>query len=230
MRVEKIGRVVRIYALCDYPSWEPRYIGKTVQRIGQRHKAHIRDARRGVTRPVGYWLRKKLERGERLAIKLLEWVEPGQDWQERERHWIAKYREGGRLLNLTDGGEGLHGHRFTPEHRAKIAQALRTGKSFQCETCQSEFWRKQRDIAKGHCRFCSRACYSASLRGVSRPFPALTTARGIAAAALARRSRTECKRGHPLSGANLFVTSQGSRGCKECRKIHKAAYRSKAHG
>lgn len=26
-RVETIGRATRIYALCEYPSWEPRYIG-----------------------------------------------------------------------------------------------------------------------------------------------------------------------------------------------------------
>lgn len=50
----------------------------------------------------------------------------------------------------------------------------------------------------------------------------------IAAAAAEKRARTSCKRGHPLSGANLFITSQGSRGCKECRKIHKARYLGKA--
>lgn len=46
----------------------------------------------------------------------------------------------------------------------------------------------------------------------------------IAAAAAEKNSRTHCKRGHPLYGENLFITSQGSRGCKECRKLHKAAY------
>lgn len=31
-----------------------------------------------------------------------------QDWQERERYWIAFYRQAGaRLLNHTDGGEGI---------------------------------------------------------------------------------------------------------------------------
>jgi len=43
---------------------------------------------------------------------------------------------------------------------------------------------------------------------------------GIVAAAQEKLSRTHCKRGHPLSGENLFITSGGSRGCKECRRIH----------
>lgn len=49
----------------------------------------------------------------------------------------------------------------------------------------------------------------------------------VAAAAAEKSARTHCKRGHPLSGDNLFTTSQGSRGCKECRKIHKATYLGK---
>ena len=39
-----------------------------------------------------------------------------------------------------------------------------------------------------------------------------------------------CSRNHPLSGDNLFLTSGGSRGCKACRRIHKATHRSKANG
>jgi len=216
-----IGRATRIYALVD-GSGRTRYIGKTVRTLADRFGQHKRAARTSKL-PVGRWLRKHPD----ATIRLIETVEAGGDWAARERFWIER---GENLLNLTTGGEGLAGHTFTPEHRAKIAAALRTGESFQCETCQSEFWRKQRDIAKGNCRFCSRACYAASLKGVSRPLPAIATARGIAAAAKARRSRTQCKRGHPLSGENLFLTSQGSRGCKECRKIHKATYRSKTHG
>jgi len=234
-RVEVIGNATRkvtaIYALCEYPSWRPRYVGKTVQYLHDRHKAHIRDAKRGGTRPVNYWLRKQIANGKRLAIKLIEYVGPETDWAERERYWIATYRsKQPDLLNLTDGGEGLAGHKFTAEHRLKIADALKTGAHFNCETCQKQFWRKRKDINKGECRFCSRACYAASLKGVCRALPRLAIERGIAAAAKARRAQTQCKRGHPLSGENLFITQQGSRGCKECRKIHKQTYRSKTSG
>ena len=162
MRVETIGAATRnltIYALCDYPSWTPRYVGKTTQFVGERHKAHIRDAKRGQRRPVSYWLRKKLAAGEPLAVKHLEWLTTADDWEARERFWIAKFRaEGCDLLNLTDGGEGFHGLVMTQDHKDKIAAALRSGGEFHCETCATPFWRKRSAIALGHNRFCSRRC------------------------------------------------------------------------
>lgn len=167
-RVEIIGgatQVTTIYALCEYPSWEPRYIGKTTQRAGQRHKAHIRAAKRGSVLPVHRWLRKQIAAGRRLAIKHLQWVPASGDWIAAERRWIEEYRPTGRLLNLTDGGEGLTGHEFSPEHRAKIAAALRTGGTFACEVCSETFWRKRRDILAGHNRFCSRRCSNARHKG-----------------------------------------------------------------
>lgn len=161
-RIETIGaatRDLRIYALCEFPSWEVRYVGKTTQFVGERHKAHIRDAKRGQKRPVSYWLRKKLAAGEFLAVKHLEWLTTADDWQARERFWIAKYRaEGCNLLNLTDGGEGFHGLTMTQSHKDKIAAALRTGGTFNCEVCNASFWRKQSAIALGQNRFCSRGC------------------------------------------------------------------------
>ena len=39
-----------------------------------------------------------------------------------------------------------------------------------------------------------------------------------------------CKRGHPLSGDNLFRTTAGSRGCKQCRRLHKLTYRARQNG
>lgn len=234
MRIEKIGaatdRVTAIYALCE-PDMTPRYVGKTVRYLHERHKSHIRDARRNPRLPVHRWLAKRVRENQRLVISLIEYVPPSADWAARERHWINEYRaQGFDLLNLTEGGEGLAGHTFTQAHREKIAAAIRTGAHCKCETCGADFWRKRNEITKGNSRFCSRQCYSASLAGVSRPVPATCTERGIEAAAKARRARTDCKRGHPLSGDNLFVTSGGWRGCKECRKIHKATYRGKANG
>lgn len=44
----------------------------------------------------------------------------------------------------------------------------------------------------------------------------------VEAAATARRAQTHCKRGHPLSGPNLYITRQGTRYCK----IHKRNHRN----
>lgn len=233
-REEIIGdarpKLTAIYALCD-PDFSPRYVGKTVRHLHERHKAHIREATRNPRLPVHRWMRKRMDAGHRLVIWLLEYVAADADWAARERYWIARFRSrGDDLLNLTDGGEGLAGHPKSPELRERIAAKLRTGDRFNCETCGKSFWRKRRDIANGDCRFCSRPCYAASRKGVSRPIPAVCVERGVAAAAAEKRARTTCKRGHPLSGENLFRTSSGARGCKACRKLHKAAHRERARG
>lgn len=49
----------------------------------------------------------------------------------------------------------------------------------------------------------------------------------IEAAAEEKRNRTHCQRGHLLSGENLYITPDGKRVCKTCRKIHKKNYRRK---
>ena len=215
-----IGSATAIYALCD-EAGKVRYVGKTVHSLTKRFGQHRRVAR-NARLPVGRWLAKH----PNATIALLETVEAGADWAARERFWIEKHPD---LLNLTLGGEGLPGHVFSQTHRQRISTALKTGAEFACEQCSTMFWRKRRDIQKGNCRFCSRSCYAASLKGISRPVPETCTIRGIAAAAVEKRSRTHCKRGHALSGQNLFITSAGSRGCKECRKIHKRTYLERAN-
>lgn len=160
-RKEVIGdceRTTAIYALCEADN-TPRYVGKTVMYLHQRHKAHLRAAQRGGRLPVNRWLKKRISEGDWLTIRLLEYVPPNGDWIAKERYWIARYRdEGFDLLNLTDGGEGLAGHKFTQSHKDKIAAALRTGEHFNCEACGKQFWRKRNQIEKGQNRFCSRKC------------------------------------------------------------------------
>lgn len=168
MRVEHIGDAtpcVRIYALCEYPDI-PRYVGKTVQFIGNRHKAHIRAAKRGSNLPVHRWLRRQIAENAWLTIKLLEFVDGDADWASREAHWIGHFRSSGaNLLNLTSGGEGLPGHRFSAAHKMAIASALKRGATFNCEVCDKSFWRKPKDIRKGHNKFCSRRCSNARHKG-----------------------------------------------------------------
>jgi hypothetical protein len=166
-RIERIGdATTAIYALCEYPSWRPRYVGKTIQFLHERHKAHIRRAKAGQKLPVHYWIRKQIANGKRLAIQLLEYVPPGGDWAAREAEWINKLRcDGADLLNLTAGGEGLAGHKFTDEHRARIASSLRSGDIFACLRCGSKFYRKRNEIARGHNKFCSRGCANEANKG-----------------------------------------------------------------
>ena len=43
------------------------------------------------------------------------------------------------------------------------------------------------------------------------------------AAAIEKRNRTSCKRGHLFTEDNTYVNPQGKRVCKTCRKMHKEA-------
>jgi hypothetical protein len=36
--------------------------------------------------------------------------------------------------------------------------------------------------------------------------------------------KTHCKYGHPYSGENLYLTSEGRRQCRECRKRNTQGY------
>lgn len=38
---------------------------------------------------------------------------------------------------------------------------------------------------------------------------------------------TECRRGHALSGENLYLTTKGTRACRECARIHRAMHEAK---
>lgn len=169
-REETIGdaRLVSIYALCEPGGINPRYVGKTARTLSERHKGHIYDALRRPRLPVHRWIASLYRDGKWSCIKLLEWVEPGQDWQAREMHWIAEMRrQGARLLNLTDGGEGLHGIVFSQDRNAAISAKLRKGNYFSCEVCGHQFWRKPNEIASGHNRFCSHRCSNARHKGRS---------------------------------------------------------------
>ncbi len=43
-----------------------------------------------------------------------------------------------------------------------------------------------------------------------------------------RRALTHCKRGHPLSGDNLFIDKKGSRVCRECTRMACSKYKRSA--
>ena len=97
---EKAKVTAEIYALCHPQTGEVRYIGKAND-AQKRLKSHIRDSRTRKT-PVYSWIRKLQSSGLAPSIRVLEVAD---DWIEAEKRLIALHREGGRLLNLADGGD-----------------------------------------------------------------------------------------------------------------------------
>lgn len=103
-----------------------RYIGKTSKTLEHRLKKHIRDARYGCRGHRNNWIRSLLRRG---VVPSILPIETGVDGSEIERKWISELRRmNWPLVNSTDGGEGVSGLQFSPEHRRKISYAL-TGKT-----------------------------------------------------------------------------------------------------
>lgn len=158
----RVTREVTIYALCEPDTGEVRYVGKTVEKPARRLVYHLNRAKSDRRHlPSARWIFKRSCEGKRPIVRELEKVSENDDWASREKYWIAYFRSAGAdLLNLTEGGEGNSGRQFAGSaHARKIGEALKRGSSFNCEQCSAAFYRKQRDIAKGNCRFCSRQCY-----------------------------------------------------------------------
>lgn len=93
-----------------------RYVGQTRTRFSARVSSHWSQARAGNKQPIYNLLRKH---GDRVVFEILERTD---DLDDRERFWIATFKEQGhRLLNCTDGGG--RGQVFSDETRAKMSAA-----------------------------------------------------------------------------------------------------------
>jgi hypothetical protein len=127
---------VHIYSLTDPDTGEVRYVGKA-NNAEKRIATHMRDARRRNT-PVYCWIRSL---GGRLpVVSVLEEV-PEQEWPEAERRWIASFREGGRLLNLADGGDQPQP---TAAQRADSARAAASAR--QSSPLRRRVWELKRSL------------------------------------------------------------------------------------
>jgi hypothetical protein len=98
-----------IYGLYDPSVYGPplvRYVGYTAKGPEFRLIEHLAEAAAGDQTHRHKWIRALTRRGIRPAVLSLEDV-TFENWQERERAWIASIGVSGRLTNATVGGEGL---------------------------------------------------------------------------------------------------------------------------
>ncbi len=56
--------------------------------------------------PVHKWMWSKYEKGLDIVVKEIDSCDE-KDWEEKEKYWISRYKEGGNLLNISDGGKGV---------------------------------------------------------------------------------------------------------------------------
>ena len=99
---------VFIYGLFCPVSGGLRYIGKSMN-PQKRLSAHVSAAIRGATdHHHARWIRKLAESNLKPDLRILHEVQPGERWQEVERHLISDaLGRGISLTNSTAGGEGL---------------------------------------------------------------------------------------------------------------------------
>lgn len=97
-----------IYTLSssEYPN-EIRYIGKT-KNLKDRLRRHI--SKYYLNKDISYknnWIKSELEKGNKILINELEVVNES-NWQECEKYWIEQFKQWGyKLVNTTEGGDGL---------------------------------------------------------------------------------------------------------------------------
>lgn len=101
-----------------------KYIGITSKTVAERYKQHRRHARSGSKYPVHCAMRKYGETAFRVEVvaKAASWGELCEAEKRliTENNCMAPFG-----YNLTLGGEGILGYRYTNEQRAKISAALR---------------------------------------------------------------------------------------------------------
>lgn len=133
---------MNLYALVDPRTEEIRYIGKTIQSAEKRFRDHISDARQNFNTHKCNWIRSLLDQDLLPILMILRNdIELEDHLNTEEISMIAFCREiGMRLVNSTNGGDGVSGLKITPETRAKMAKAKigkpgpRLGKSVTQET------------------------------------------------------------------------------------------------
>jgi hypothetical protein len=194
-------RVVSIYALVVPGTADIRYVGKTEFSLRRRLGWHMTAVRRGSQLHVHRWMRKL---GSPPDVILLEAVSDDR-WAAAEREWIAHYRRGGRLTNMTDGGEvpSRVGCAHSPETRALLAEAMR-----------------RRVLTPVHRRRIAEA-----MTGKNQSPEALANFQRTISD---RRALTRCCiHNHEFTVANTYIDRRGVRRCRKCDAIRKRASRQR---
>lgn len=113
-------KTIYIYCLKDPETNEIRYIGKTASPLYKRLSSHYRDKKHSYKT---HWISSLKNKNLKPIIELVEECTEN-NWIEREKYWIAYYRERFNLTNYLDGGQGQQkGYKHTDVAKEKIRLA-----------------------------------------------------------------------------------------------------------
>lgn len=112
--------ITYIYILVDPRDQAIRYVGKTVD-LKARYSRHVTCSEDDYK---GRWIKLLLGLGLKPTLQVVDEVVEG--WEARERWWIEHLRrEGYRLTNTCDGGEGVLGRVVSKATRKKLRESNR---------------------------------------------------------------------------------------------------------
>lgn len=109
----------KIYALKEISSSELRYVGITKNSLNKRLNDHLRDKK---NKHKYNWISKVGK--ENIEIFLIEEnIASIDEICKKEIEYISKYRkEGNRLVNISNGGDGNFNVEFSDEHKMNISK------------------------------------------------------------------------------------------------------------
>jgi len=118
--------MVYIYCLKCPDTNNVRYVGKTINSLERRLNKHMAESSLAAqNNHRTNWLRSLKNENKMPIIELLEIVAENTKWEDRERAWIALFKKNGaKLINSNDGGDGQHGRILSQQTKNKISKSL----------------------------------------------------------------------------------------------------------
>lgn len=121
-----------IYGLFS-PDGELRYVGKTSKVLKKRLWEHTAVSQLKYACHRTNWIKSLYP--QKPYIQLIQTLSSEKELNEAEIYWISYFRSVGcRLVNSTDGGEGVRGRKHTEESKAYL-RSINIGKKMSPEAC-----------------------------------------------------------------------------------------------
>lgn len=114
-----------IYGARDNDSLEYRYIGLSSTGL-TRLKRHVHILSKPTHPEYASYKYNWMRSCGNLTFDIIEYAEDRTLLNSMERQWIKAYKDAGHhLTNLTDGGEGMFGHKFSDETKKKMSESAK---------------------------------------------------------------------------------------------------------